>query len=224
MFFKCFLCYFVCWPQFFGEEYWYCCTLLEFERVHQVVLDTLQEKCEDGWNCTCIFTVYEKHVRIWSALLGGAFFFFFVLFFVIFLSCIYPEPVNAVVLACVVMVFQFQLIFSTTHTHCTGISCVSCAFDLRLKFQGVDLSQPIRLTDDLQPVSNWVQTPLLGQVLCKHSHGQCFLLLLLLSENSGPMHSCLRPVQFEAQQNMIGGGGEVGGSRRWLTVGSHYVE
>ena len=71
----------MCWPQFLGEEYWYCCTWLEFERVHQVVLDTLQEKREDGWNCTCIYTAYEKHVRIWSALLGGAFFFFFFTFF-----------------------------------------------------------------------------------------------------------------------------------------------
>ena len=145
-----------------------------------------------------------------------SFFFFFLLFFLFFffLSCIYPEPVNAVVLACVVMAFLFQVIFSTTHTHYTGI-CMSCAFDLRLKFQGVDLSQPIQLTDDLQPISTWVQMHLLGQVLCKHSHGQCFLLLL--SENSGPMHSCLRPVQFEAQQNMIGGGG------RWGWAGNDWL-
>lgn len=68
-------------PSFFGEEYWYCSTWLEFERVHQVVLDTLQEKCEDGWNCTCIYTQRMKNMSVYDHHCSMELFFFLLLSF-----------------------------------------------------------------------------------------------------------------------------------------------
>ena len=222
MFFKCFLCYFVCWPQFFWGRV---LILLYFIGIWKSSSGSFRHPSGKVWGWVKLYMYIHSVWKTCPYLISIAWWSFFLLFCTFFghLSFLYLSRTSerCSVSLCgdgVSVPVDLQYHTHTLHRHIMRELCVRP----QIKIPG---GWPLttRLTDDLQPISNWVQTPLLGQVLCKHSHGQCFLLLLL-SENSGPMHSCLRPVQFEAQQNMIGGGGEVGGSRRWLTVGSHYVE
>ena len=71
-----FLCYFMCWPQFFWGRV---LILLYLIRIWKSSSGSFRHPSGKVWGWVklymYIYTAYEKHVRIWSPLLDGAFFF-----------------------------------------------------------------------------------------------------------------------------------------------------